>query len=147
MISSPRKRRAFRPGTDPLEARNAVSSLAFSMGLAGAGAQALGTPLGESPDALYDRVNHVATAELARAAGTAGAHLVFMSSIRAQSGSAVGRPLSEADAPRPTDAYGRSKLAAEAAVRACGARYAILRPVLVYGADAKGNLALLSSPA
>lgn len=95
------------------------------------------------PEATYNRVNHVATAELARAASTAGVRLVLMSSIRAQSGAAAERPLSEADKPRPADAYGRSKLAAEVAVRAAGVPYVILRPALVYGPGAKGNVASL----
>src|SRR6202008_1958156 len=52
--------------------------------------------------------------------------------------------LTESDPPRPTDAYGRSKLAAEEAVRAAEVPFTILRPVLVYGPDAKGNLARLA---
>ena len=96
------------------------------------------------PEATYDRVNHLATAELARAAAAAGVRrLVFMSSIRAQTGAAADTPLSEGDEPCPTDAYGRSKLAAEAAVRAAGVPYTILRPVLVYGPGVKGNVASL----
>jgi nucleoside-diphosphate-sugar epimerase len=96
------------------------------------------------PEATYDRVNHRATAELARAAATAGvSRFVFISSTRAQAGAAADRPLRETDAPSPTDAYGRSKLAAEAALRAAGIPYTILRPALVYGPGAKGNLASL----
>jgi UDP-glucose 4-epimerase len=92
----------------------------------------------------YDRVNHLATATLARAAATAAIErFVFISSIRAQSGTHADHPLTEADPPQPTEAYGRSKLAAEDAVRASGMPYTILRPVLVYGRGAKGNLAHL----
>ena len=92
----------------------------------------------------YDRVNHLATAALARTAATAAIkRFVFVSSIRAQSGTHATRRLSESDPPQPTEAYGRSKLAAEAAVRASGVPYTILRPVLVYGRGAKGNLASL----
>jgi UDP-glucose 4-epimerase len=94
------------------------------------------------PDAAYDRVNHMATAALARAA--AGMQrLVFISSIGAQSGTTADRPLSETDVPRPEKVYGRAKLAAEAAVRAAGVPYTILRPMLVYGPDPKGNIARL----
>jgi UDP-glucose 4-epimerase len=94
--------------------------------------------------ARYDRVNHLATAELAQAAARAGVgRFIFASSIRAQSGAAADHVLSETDTPHPTDAYGRSKLAAEAAVRGAGVAFTILRPVLIYGADAKGNLASL----
>jgi nucleoside-diphosphate-sugar epimerase len=92
----------------------------------------------------YDRVNRLATAELAGAAKAAGIHhLVFVSSIRAQSGPSATGALHENDAPRPTDAYGRSKLAAEDAVRAAGVPHTILRPVLIYGPGVKGNLARL----
>jgi len=98
----------------------------------------------EIPDAIYDRVNHLATAALARAAATAGVRrFVFMSSTRAQAGAAADAPLTEMADPQPTDAYGRSKLAGEAAVRASGVAYTILRPALVYGPDPKGNLASL----
>jgi nucleoside-diphosphate-sugar epimerase len=96
------------------------------------------------PESAYDRVNHLASADLARASASAGARrFVLMSSIRAQTGAVADHPLSEADDPRPTDAYGRSKLAAEAAVLASGVPFAILRPVLVYGPGVKGNLASL----
>ena len=92
----------------------------------------------------YDRVNRLATAELATAAKSYGiGHLIFMSSIRAQSGPASSEPLRESDSPRPTDAYGRSKLAAEEAVRGAGVPFTILRPVLIYGSGVKGNLARL----
>jgi len=95
-------------------------------------------------DETYDRVNRLATAALARAAATAAIkRFVFVSSIRAQSGTRADHPLTESDPPRPTEAYGRSKLAAEEAVRASGVPYTILRPVLVYGRGAKGNLASL----
>jgi nucleoside-diphosphate-sugar epimerase len=92
----------------------------------------------------YDRVNHRATAALAAAARDAGVtRFVLISSIRAQTGPAADRVVSERDEPRPTDAYGRSKLAAERAVARSGVPFTILRPVLVYGAGVKGNLRAL----
>jgi nucleoside-diphosphate-sugar epimerase len=90
---------------------------------------------------LYDRVNHQATEALARAAGRSGAHLVFVSSIAAQSGSFSDSELTEDDPPRPNNAYGRSKLAAERAVRKAGVSFTILRPVVIYGDGEKGNFA------
>lgn len=94
--------------------------------------------------AVYDRVNHVATAELAAAcAGASVRRLVFVSSVRAQSGAAVAHVLKESDAPRPSEAYGRSKLMAEEAVRSSAVSWTILRPVMVYGPGVKGNLARL----
>jgi UDP-glucose 4-epimerase len=98
---------------------------------------------GVAPE-LYDRVNRQATAELAAAAARGGVrHFVFISSVRAQSGPSADHALTERDEPAPTDAYGRSKLAAEAAVRASGVPFTILRPALFYGPGVKGNFALL----
>jgi len=95
-------------------------------------------------EAHYDRVNHRATAELASAARTAGVgRLVFISTIRAQSGPVADRVLTEADEPRPTDPYGRSKLAAEIALSRSGVPFTVLRSVLVYGPGVKGNLRAL----
>jgi nucleoside-diphosphate-sugar epimerase len=99
---------------------------------------------GGVPPAHYDRLNRLATAELAAAAATTGVqHFVFVSSIRAQAGPSADHALTERDEPAPTDAYGRSKLAAEAAVRAAGVPFTILRPALFYGPGVKGNFALL----
>jgi len=98
----------------------------------------------EIAETAYDRVNRLATVELAEAAQRMGVRrLVFASSVRAQSGPVADRLLVESDPPQPTDAYGRSKLAAENALRQSGVPYTILRPVLVYGPGVKGNLARL----
>jgi UDP-glucose 4-epimerase len=93
---------------------------------------------------VYDRVNRIATANLAAAATREGVgRFVFVSSIRAQNGPAADHALTERDPAKPTNAYGRSKLAAEDAVRASGVPFTILRPVLVYGPGVKGNFALM----
>jgi nucleoside-diphosphate-sugar epimerase len=93
---------------------------------------------------LYDRVNRQATAELAAAAARAGVrHFVFVSSIRAQTGPSADHAVTERDQAAPSDAYGRSKLAAETAVRTSGVPFTILRPALFYGPGVKGNFALL----
>jgi UDP-glucose 4-epimerase len=126
--------------TRPIEWRNLLKGMDTVVHLAGI-AHA-GAPI---PEGVYDRVNRVATAELAAAAKQAGiGRLIFASSIRAQSHSAADHILTEADEPNPTDAYGRSKLAAENEIRSSGVAFTILRPVLVYGANAKGNLATLT---
>jgi nucleoside-diphosphate-sugar epimerase len=92
----------------------------------------------------YGRVNRAATAELAAAAAAAGiTRLIFMSSISAQSSPASDHVLTEADEPHPTSAYGRSKLAAERAVVASGVPFTILRPVVIYGPGAKGNVRMM----
>jgi nucleoside-diphosphate-sugar epimerase len=94
--------------------------------------------------ALHDRVNRWATQRLAGAAAGSGiSRFVFISSIRAQSGASADHALTEHDAPEPSDGYGRSKLAAEAAVRAAGVPFSILRPVPLYGPGVKGNFGLL----
>jgi nucleoside-diphosphate-sugar epimerase len=98
----------------------------------------------EIAEDAYDRVNRLATAELANAAKAIGIrHLVFVSSIRAQAGPSSRDVLRENDPAEPTDAYGRSKLAAEDAVRSSGVPFTVLRPVLIYGSGVKGNLARL----
>jgi len=98
----------------------------------------------EITEEIYDRVNRAATAALA-AAGARNRiqHLIFVSSIRAQTGPATDRILTEAEPPRPVDAYGRSKLAAEDAIHGAGLPFTILRPTLIYGPGVKGNLASL----
>ena len=89
----------------------------------------------------FERVNHRATARLAEQAAEAGVRrFVFMSTVKVH-GDASGRPLTAGDPAAPADAYGRSKLAAEAALARHAGRMAVvvLRPPLVYGAGAKGN--------
>jgi UDP-glucose 4-epimerase len=98
----------------------------------------------EIPADLFDRINRIATQDLAHAAARAGvAHFVFISSVRAQVGASAPRVLHETDEPHPTDRYGRSKLDAELAVRAAGVPFTIIRPVVIYGRDAKANIRLL----
>jgi UDP-glucose 4-epimerase len=92
-------------------------------------------------DDLYERVNHQATVSLAGAAFRSGAHMVFASSITAQSGAFSHRELTEDDVPEPASAYGGSKLNAEKAIRASGASFTILRPVVIFGEGEKGNFA------
>jgi nucleoside-diphosphate-sugar epimerase len=95
-------------------------------------------------DALYDRVNHRATSALAQAISGDGAkHLVFISSIAAQSGPFADHDLTEDDFPTPSNAYGRSKFAGEQAIRAAGISFTILRPVVIYGEGEKGNFAIV----
>lgn len=96
------------------------------------------------PEDDYRVLNTEATIALARAAERAGAkRFVFLSSIRAQSGPVADGVLSEEMEPRPTDAYGQSKLAAEEGLAQLGIDWVALRPVLVYGPGVKGNMAAL----
>lgn len=92
-------------------------------------------------ESRYDAVNRRATRELARAAASAGvSRFVFVSSIKAQSSASSDRVVTEDDPPRPDDAYGRSKLAAELEIAEAGVPHTILRPVVIYGPGVKGNL-------
>jgi nucleoside-diphosphate-sugar epimerase len=96
------------------------------------------------PEDDYRVLNTEATISLARAARRAGAkRFVFLSSIRAQCGPTTETVLTEAVEPRPTDAYGKSKLAAEHGLAELDLDWVSLRPVLVYGHGVKGNMAQL----
>jgi len=98
------------------------------------------------PEDDYRSINTDATIRLAQAAERAGVkRFVFLSSIRAQSGPVAAEVLTEDAEPRPTDAYGRSKLEAERGLAGLGIDWAALRPVLVYGPGARGNMAALVS--
>lgn len=97
------------------------------------------------PDAAYRRANVDATAKLAEAAVAAGVgRFVFASTIKVNGESTfTGRPFRADDAPRPTDAYARSKHAAEDALgriaEGTPMLALILRLPLVYGPHAVGN--------
>ena len=113
-----------------------VDAVVHSAGLAHA--------MSGAPEDDYRTLNAQATARLAEAAARAKVRrFVFLSSIRAQTGATAPGLVTEADEPRPTDAYGRSKREAELALAATGLDWAALRPVLVYGPGAKGNLETL----
>ena len=100
------------------------------------------------PDASsfeFDQINWFATQRLANAAKEAGiGRFIYISSVRAQSGASAAGQVREQDEPRPTNQYGRSKLAAETAVRASGVPFTIFRPVVVYGRKPKGNMRTLA---
>ncbi|GAB5348735.1 NAD-dependent epimerase/dehydratase family protein [Alteriqipengyuania sp. 357] len=98
------------------------------------------------PLAEYRRTNVKGTACLLDAAFAAGVRrFVFMSSVKAVGEwSRPGEPLRPDSEPRPEDAYGQSKLEAEALVRerceAAGIGWTIIRPPLVHGVGVQGNL-------
>jgi UDP-glucose 4-epimerase len=91
-------------------------------------------------EAVYDKVNRQVTASLARATARAGARLIFLSSVAAQSPSSSDLPLTEKNLCIPAGAYGQSKLNAEIDIAASGGQYIILRPPLIYGRGVKGNM-------
>ncbi|MGZ8417416.1 MAG: NAD-dependent epimerase/dehydratase family protein [Methyloceanibacter sp.] len=96
------------------------------------------------PEDDYRVFNTEATIGFARAAERARVkRFVFLSSIRAQSGPTAEGILTEDREPRPTDAYGRSKLAAEQGLAETRLDWVALRLALVYGPGVGGNMARL----
>jgi nucleoside-diphosphate-sugar epimerase len=96
------------------------------------------------PEDDYRLFNTEATVAFAKAAQRARIkRFVFLSSIRAQSGPTCEGALTEDREPRPTDAYGRSKLAAEQGLAATDLDWVALRLALVYGPGVEGNMAKL----
>lgn len=97
--------------------------------------------------ALYRAVNRDGSRRLAEAAAAAGVkRFVFMSSVKA-AGERSNAPLTEDDPLHPEDAYGISKQEAEQSLAEVAARtgldLVVLRPPLVYGPYARGNLLTL----
>ena len=92
----------------------------------------------------YQRINVSGTERLVRQAVEAGVRrFIFMSSIKATADASTA-PLSELTPTHPADAYGRSKRDAEKIVLAEPSLNAVvLRPPLVFSADAKANFAAL----
>jgi nucleoside-diphosphate-sugar epimerase len=98
---------------------------------------------GADVEQLYHRINAEGSRTLARQAVAAGVtQFVLLSSCHAVAAEAD-EPLTADTAPHPVTAYGRSKLAAEEAVRrelsGTGCAYTILRPPLVYGRGNRAN--------
>jgi len=85
-------------------------------------------------EAEFLRANRAGTANLVDAAGRARVpRFVYVSSMAAGGPAPRGRPLAGTEPPSPVTAYGRSKLAGEAAVRAGPLPWVIVRPPTVYG--------------
>lgn len=93
----------------------------------------------------FRRTNTAGTLRLARAAADAGVRrFVFISTIKVNGEATTDRPFSADDEPRAEDPYATSKLAAEQGLRQlAGLEPVIIRPPLVHGPGAKGNLARL----
>jgi len=142
-----------RPSAVPLDYASAVvGDLARPQNMAEALADAdavihsagLAHAMSGMPEDDYRALNTESTIALARAAQRAGVRrFVFLSSIRAQCGPSAQAVQTEDLPPQPTDAYGRSKLAAERGLAELDIDWVALRPVVVYGPGVKGNIAQL----
>ncbi len=94
------------------------------------------------------RVNVSGTDRLARAAIAAGVtRFVFVSSIGVNGSHTTGEAFVETDAPAPGDFYSTTKLEAEQVLHRCceasSLELVVVRPTLVAGPDAPGNLSRL----
>lgn len=87
----------------------------------------------ESEEGYATTINGEAVGELARIARASGALLLHYSTDYVFDGSKQ-TPYDEDDAVAPINAYGRSKLAGEMAIRASGCDYLILRTTWVFAA-------------
>ncbi|MCE2594031.1 NAD-dependent epimerase/dehydratase family protein [Motilimonas cestriensis] len=101
-----------------------------------------------NPLADFRRVNCHFTQRLAQLAVKAQVkRFIYISSIKAMGEQTHDQPFSIAMQPVPTDPYGQSKWEAEQALsKACHDKimdWVIIRPPLIYGPAAKGNLATL----
>jgi len=103
----------------------------------------------QSHSHAFQSINTHGTLDLAHQAANVGIkRFVFLSSIKVNGEETeFGKPFTESDAPRPSDAYAQSKLDAEIGLRQLGERsgmeIVILRLPLVYGAGVKGNFAAM----
>jgi UDP-glucose 4-epimerase len=97
-----------------------------------------------SPDDDFRQLNAAATANLAQAAQRAKVRrFIFLSSLRAQADVSAEAILTEDAEPQPTDAYGKSKLAAERELAKLEVDWAALRLASVIGSGMRGNMARL----
>ena len=99
------------------------------------------------PLAEFRKVNTVATLELAKQAAKSGVkRFIFISSIGVNGNNNLS-PYMEADSPNPQEPYAISKYEAEqgllALAKETGMEVVIIRPPLVYGANAPGNFSNL----
>lgn len=78
------------------------------------------------------RINRDGPANLAQAMASVGGTLIHISTDYVFSGKIDSRPLLEEDCPEPLGIYGKSKLAAEEAIRDSGCKYLIFRTAWLY---------------
>jgi nucleoside-diphosphate-sugar epimerase len=104
----------------------------------------------DDPLAEFRRVNTEGTLHLARQAAEAGVRrFIFLSTIGVNGNSTLhGKVFAPTDTPSPHDPYSLSKYEAEIGLhsiaRSTGMEVVIIRPPLVYGANAPGNFGKLT---
>ncbi len=141
------------PGTEPRSVGGIDGTTDWTRALAGIDAVVhlaarahVMTETEGDPLAVYRAVNRDGTLGLARRmAETGPARLIFLSSVKVNGETTPSdRPFRADDPPAPADPYGLSKAEAERGLRAiAGLSATILRPPLIHGPGAKGNLATL----
>ena len=94
-------------------------------------------------EAAFNTLNVEGSRFVAQQAANAGVRrFIFLSSVKVN-GEGRERPYLPDDPPDPRDAYGRSKWAAERAIRevcdSAGMEYVAIRPPLIYGPGVKAN--------
>jgi nucleoside-diphosphate-sugar epimerase len=98
-------------------------------------------------EAMFRHDNAEKTWRLTEAAARRGARrIVFLSTLKVHGEESSGRPLRADDATAPQDAYARSKLEGEAALREAASgriEWVVVRSPLVLGAGARANVASL----
>jgi nucleoside-diphosphate-sugar epimerase len=92
----------------------------------------------------YFQVNAAGTQALVDQSCHSGVNrFIFLSSTKVHGESSDGKPFAPADIPKPVDAYGKSKLAGEIALRQIADRaqmdWVIVRPPLIYGPGVGAN--------
>jgi dTDP-4-dehydrorhamnose reductase len=121
-----------RPALDLADAGTIRSALAEAAGDVVVSAAAYtAVDKAESEFDLAMRINGAGAGHVARAAARLGLPVIHLSTDYVFDGS-LDRPYREDDAPNPASAYGRSKLAGEAAVAAGNPAHVILRTSWVY---------------
>lgn len=142
-IVRPGNTRAVPDGARPIEADlGDASALARAFAAGDAVVHAAGR-VRAAREHEFTSTNVDGTRAVVEAANAAGVRLVHISSLAAAGPAGLAAPAREDDAPRPVNAYGRSKLAGEDVVRdAARVPWLILRPSAVYGPGDRGFLPL-----
>jgi len=135
-------RRPVPPGATVIEAELSRESLTAAFGRSEVVVHSAAL-IRAGTQSAFDAVNVEGSRATGAAAAAVGARLVLVSSQAAGGQGTPDAPRSESDVPSPVNAYGRSKLAGEEAVRAVDRlRWTILRPSAVYGPLDRGFLPL-----